>query len=748
MRDDSATLCWAGMSTIAERRTTARRTRTKAIISYAEYSDSELEEDDQSERTDSDDSPKVISRFSRRAPKRQRPIARRKAKTQTRRDRCKSKKRKQRLTISKRSAIPVSVAHEDPVNIPPWQSLPYHILVQIFKFSSYPLYDENNFQPLPSGRWLLSVALMCRAFADPAFTVLYSSPPLVPMAQAHMLVDLLKINPLLLAFKYRQKVVSLQIEVGQVAVYTLRRSGHLDFYGLVRDLPRLRDLEFYHQRDMSPYRDLEFPIRWTYPDSIFEALEYIDPAADGGQGDKTSVCKLRSWRWSSRLAGKKWPLDKLIQVHNKASFRSLKKIAFVNYQVLILKDHEEDPDHESILAQAINTLTDLEHLIFESSTLLNLRLLLLLPQNLRCLELINCWEVTSDDFAEFLVTHGYQLRCLKLDHNQSLNLAFLPVLGKACPELQILRVNMTFFNIHSSYRETEPIFDYLLLPDQVPSWPKKLQIIELTQLRKWERKAAEMFFSSLLDSAAELVDLRRLCIQAILNVSWRDRAYFRDRWVGSLNRVFKRNVEPPMPIHTIKPNRDPSLTISKKSSMNLAQRSLSISSEPWNRDMFDDLETQNIISGTFPRRSLRSTARAIPLGKYVESSSESEEIQQKTDDETPPLNSMQRRLMRELKILKATGGIELPSTISSPPETPSGDSDSHFGRNLENSFSSKGGQAIQGMCDSVEIRIDNLRPVENQITEADFVDEEPSGDEDWNSEGDEGQWAFEGINHI
>jgi hypothetical protein len=74
------------------------------------------------------------------------------------------------------------------------------------------------------------------------------------------------------AFKYRQKVRSLRIDVGQVAAYSLPGSGHLDLYGLVKDLPLLDELEFYHQKDMSPYRNLDDTIKvcifgWMFSNS-------------------------------------------------------------------------------------------------------------------------------------------------------------------------------------------------------------------------------------------------------------------------------------------------------------------------------------------------------------------------------------------------------------------------------------------------------------------------------------------------
>jgi hypothetical protein len=523
-------------------RTPPRATRTKPAISYAEpESDSEIElynADSASEKENH-----TPARRSRRNTTSQRPTKRPRPASSSPRaydsDDSDFERTPKKRRVSKPST-PKACTDDDNTHvkgsgvIPPWQELPYQVLVQIFRYASYPLYDDHTFQPLASSRWLVNAAHVCRVFAEPAFQVLYSSPPLVPMIQAHRLVDLLTADPVPMSFKYRPKVESLRIDVGQVAAYSLPGSGHLDLHGLIKDLPRLTALEFYHQKDMSPYRNLDGTIKWTYPDSIFEALEYVDPNADGQRGDKTSVCKLQSWRWSSRLAGKKWPIDKLREVHLKPSFASLRKIAFVNYQIPALKKDEEDPKHENILADSLKALPELEHLIFESSTLCNAKLLPLLPTNLRNLELINCWEIIAEDLAGFLLTHGHQLRVLTLNHCQSLSLAFLPTLGEACPKLQVFRMNLTYFNLHATYRDSEPQYEQLLLPEQVPVWPSTLQTIELSQLRKWETPAAEMFFQSLLDSAGSLPDLRRLTIQAILNIGWRDRASFRDKWVGSL----------------------------------------------------------------------------------------------------------------------------------------------------------------------------------------------------------------------
>ncbi|RDL33979.1 uncharacterized protein BP5553_08347 [Venustampulla echinocandica] len=725
-----------------------RATRTKPTISYAEppSSDSDLDLDDDSAAEQS-----VRRRSSRRVsalkhthtqplpqthpPKRQRP-SRQTFDTDTSEDeisRPATKKTRPSKPISPKSSKSVkstlvksNAAHQTASSgvIPPWQGLPYQVLTDIFEYAVQPLFDEHSFQPSPSVKWLLQMARLCRAFAEPALTVLYSSPPLVPMVQAHRLVDLLKEDPTTKAFRYRNKIISLCIDVGQVVAYSLPGSGHLDVYDLIKYLPRLAELELYHQKDMSPYRTLDENIKWTYPEKLFDALEYIDPAADPLKGDKTGVCKLRSWRWSSRLAGKKWPLEKIREVHMMPSFANLRKIAFVNYQVPAAGQVEGEPTHENLLAESLKPLKHLDHLIFESSTLVNAKLLSLLPTTLRHLELINCWEVVADDFAAFLLTHGSQLRSLTLNHNQSLSLSFLPVLGTGCPKLQLFKMNLTYFNLHATYRDSEPQYDQLMLPDQIPIWPSTLQTIELIQLRKWQTEAAEMFFQSLLSSAATLPDLRRLTIQAILNIAWRDRASFREKWIGSLNRVFKRVSDPPKPHHSVRTREDSDAAASEQESV------ASPASNTYSRKV--SLSTPQ---ATPPRRTLRTCARNSRAGIYAQSPDTSDSEPDPPLLPTPTKKTHKTGLTRELEILKQTAGIDSPpDSPSSPAKADSSDDDEPL--LLKKDRKGKAKETIQGMCEVVEVRIDNLRPTEIQVTEADFLDDEVSGDEDWNGDDD------------
>ena len=733
------------------RQNTQRASRSKRTISYAEDS----HDDDDSFDQDSEQEPPAIpsSTQSRaqRPPTGKGQSPRKKAQKHSRAvessmpENLPKKKRKHLDSTAFRRPVPVSQPTiESSGIIPPWHTLPYQILVDIFRYASYPLYNEFTFSALPTTKWLVAVAHLCKAFTEPAFTVLYAEPPLAPMELAHTLVDLLKRNPVELSFKYRQKVESLRIDVNQVAAHSLSGRGQLDIYSLVKDLPRLVDLEFYHDKDNRPYRDLDASIKWKYPEALFEGLEFVDPLADPARGDKTSVCKLRSWRWSSRLAGKKYPIEMLREIHLKPSFIGLRKIAFVNYQIPEpRKGEEEPPHHEEIMAKSLSVLTNLEHLIFESSTLVNSILLPLLPKNLRNLELINCWEVSAEDLGVFLLTHGSQLRCLTLNHNISLRLSFLPLLGEACPKLEVLRINLTYYNVHAFYNDAKPAYDKLLLPDQVPTWPATLQTIELLQLRQWDTEAAEMFFQSLLDSAGNLPHLRNLTIQAILNIAWRDRASFRDKWIGSLDRVFKRLSPPPKANVTL---QLPPVTQAKKDEEGVKEHeaagqsspveSPAISSPVRRASSLDPSLNDEISSRRY------ATRRRTPLvGQYAESPdpSDNEDIEP-LPERTQPANGVKVSSMaRELATLQQTAGRD---GVVTPPETDSAEDsdDVPLSQVLKSKGKGKVNEIIQGMCEIVKVRIDNLRPVETLVTEADFLDEEVSGDEDWDGDqdGDDG----------
>lgn len=449
------------------------------------------------------------------------------------------KKRKQSTSKYGKSSGKASYLKDSGV-VPPWQTLPYHILLDIFEYASRPLYDYETFQPSPSGRWLLAVSQMCRSFAEPALTSLYVSPPLVPMEKAHNLVDLLKRDPGTTMYKYRQKVKYLRIDIGQVAQYKLAKRGYLDLSAMLRLLPRLEDLEFYHQKDRAPYRELGEMIKWTYPSSLLSSLEWYNPEAAPENGEKTTVTCLRSWRWSSRLS-QNWTMFPTIKsVHTTPMFSGLRKVAFINYR----------DDVEDQITQSLTCLPHLEHLILESSPIVNGSFLTRLPKSLKQIELTNCNYFTSDDFQAFILAYGSNLRIITLNHNKSLSLFWLQSLGSACPILEALKMDLTYFT-ESSFIIAPSTYVDLTSHVDTPTWPSTLRVLSLTQLKHHDTDSAEAFFNSLLKSADNLRDLRTLTLHVILHISWRARAAFRDRWIDALNSTFKRIAEDPKPHCTL-----------------------------------------------------------------------------------------------------------------------------------------------------------------------------------------------------
>lgn len=134
--------------------------------------------------------------------------------------------------------------------------------------------------------------------------------------------------------------------------------------------------------------------------------------------------------------------------------------------------------------------------------------------------------------------------------------------------------------------------------------------------------------------------------------------------------------------------------------------------------------------------ALRSKA-----GLYTENDDDSDsdtnpDTQLNSPFKVPPHKPRINGIERELNILKQTAGIDSPPADlpRSPADSTSDDVDNETLMVAKAKPKTK--QVIQGMCEVVEVRIDNQRPAEIQVTEADFLDEEASGDDDWTGDND------------
>lgn len=537
--------------------------------------------------------------------------------------------------------------------IPPWQTLPYHVLFDIFFFASYPLLEEKAIRRHSSVQWLVNVSLICHAFNEPALGVLYQCPPLLPAAKTHGLLGLLSCPQGALSTNYANKIRELHVDVETLLLYKSGPTlGYFELPKLIEKTPQVKRLRLYHSDDYVvglPSWQITRS-KWIYPDSLFSAI------------DSASI-RLRSWDWNSRFMDTKRLLPLMMTKHLQPAFQNiteLRLLHIVSEEVYGDEAYDESDEREVVLATALKGLPHLRHLEFQECSIINEYLMPNLPAELLSLTINNCDDVTTANFSAFIATHGQHLRELNLTHNRHLSLSFIVILAQSCQRLERFKMDISMHD-WSSYHDVEPHFRELLSPSEVPTWPSTLQEIELVQLRKWDDRTAGVFFTSLIDAAPELRDLRRLMISAILKIGWRDRASFREKWIGNLEKVFLRRSAPPNP----------------------AFRSITRVEPPTNVDegKTDEATTQSDappsgLSTPSKRKSARLAQRKFSEVEIADQSPLSRTASEADDD--------QKRL------------------------------------------------PFQGMCDIVSVRIDNQRPTETQFNEEDFLDDELSGDEDWN----------------
>ncbi|CAN9257869.1 unnamed protein product [Alternaria alternata] len=564
---------------------------------------------------------------------------------------------------------------------PAWASLPYHVLLQIFVYASHPLHDENM-KPTPAISWLVQMAKTCSAFTKPALTALYRNPPIFAIRQTRKdLVHHLITPPPGAHDDYRVMVKRLELDATQMTALTDHANSVTDLAALVRSLTTLREIDIFDPMDRPPFRPrLRRLRRWVYPAELFDALR------------QTSL-RLRSWRWNSTFCsqGPLW----IKTIHADHAFQSLRDLTLTKFHPEATRgdpeEHQGEPTIEELLASALAVLPNLKTLSFETCGIVSGRLLPLLPTNLTSLSIVNCGELLSDAFSDFLTTHGSQLEELTLNHNQALDMSFLVDLKRSCPKLEVLRMDTTYYSSLVMSADNEPLYETLLGESEMPTWPTTLRTIDFQYLRKWNSKSADNFFNSLINSAEEMPWLQEITIIAMVDTDWRQRAEFRQKWSAKFKKVYARRWEAPDP--------------------NLA--SLRAFRE-WKERGGEEERVDSFIEGIS-----EETSKPEPV--VVDDGSSS-------DDDAPLLQS------RAQKQDERWGSKRLRSRSKA---ATSYDEESNEDSASEEDVSDEEEPFVQGRCHTVIFRIDNFRPREEIFNEADFLDAEPSGDEEWNGNEDD-----------
>ncbi|EMD87356.1 hypothetical protein COCHEDRAFT_1144870 [Bipolaris maydis C5] len=351
-------------------------------------------------------------------------------------------------------------------------------------------------------------------------------------------------------------------------------------------------------------------------------------------------------------------------------------------------DVEAPPTIEELLASALAVLPQLRSLSFETCGVVSGRLLPLLPSNLVSLNITACGELLSDAFQAFLATHGAHLEELVLNHNQALDLSFLVDLKRSCPKLEILRMDTTYYSSLAMSSDNEPLYETLLGENEIPTWPCTLRTLDLQYLRNWNSTSAANLFKSLIDSAENLPFLQEITIIAMVDTDWRQRAEFRQTWTAKFKKVFAKKWEAANPhLASLRAFRE------------------------WKAQLCDEDKVDSFIEGVPEKTVVKAQSTIDDNGD--------------SDSDTPLVPS---------DVQKQEEGWGKKRLRSRSKAAMSYDEESDDGSSSEETEGSAEDEHlfVQGRCHTVIFRIDNFRPREEIFNEADFLDAEPSGDEEWN----------------
>jgi hypothetical protein len=605
--------------------------------------------------------------------------------------------------------------------IPDWTSLPVDILRDIFIFASTPIHDQIQASNAAANvTWLMRSALTCRAFSQPALEAYYQSPALLTTYHPHHLLDLLRMPKEKRYLDYNVKVKRLEVDVRRVA-YVAHNKPTFKVASLIPELPQLQHMEILHPRHLPPYRPCNIQ-KWAFkPMEMFEAME-------------EAKLRMKTWRWSRDMIPKSEQgrlYHMMTKAHSIKTFASVEHLIVCGFNVTdSAEPSEEEMGHLAGtsaqppgLATAISKLAKLRDLSFITCDVIMDKFLQRLPTNLARLELSNCLEITSDIMRDFFTTSASQLRELVLNHNAALNLSFLQVLKTSCPRLEVLMIDLHYYSEKLLVNDADPLYDVLLGADEVPTWPTTLRQLSITHAQKLPVEGAQNLFRSLIDAAPELPDLRHLTIHTHINIPWRDRVDFREQWTERLERVFLRKVT------------EPNKHLASLKSFRLWKESQRIP-PPSNRDELGlDFSNDNLSDyDVAPTARRLSHVRVSPHKATGDT-----EVYSDSSPAAPPRRSARVATTHSQHSAAGSATASPPAEVSDSEEEASGSGDDKNWRKMKEKF-------IQGMCEVVDVKIDNQRPREDQFKEADFLDEEPSGDEDWKEGGseeeEEGSYAW------
>ena len=405
----------------------------------------------------------------------------------------------------------------------PLDKLPYLVLTSILAHAVGPLMTRQYLRN-DTVKWLIQVAKVCKALTEPALSVLYFSPPIDSQASAKTLTILLSTPPEKLILDYSRKVKA--IEIHQIDRWTGRMPDRrLELTQLVGRCPQLKSLITTSARD--------------FADSGNKGYPYVKTQAALIQQLETTGIRLEDWAWNLDLAELAVDFLTMQCLHDLGCFHGLVSVTIAHCPAFDVGEEDLASADGQALASALNVLPSLRRLGLLQVHFAT-KVLSSLSHELEGLTLIDCDDLTSAQLDTYLISGGSHLTEVRLRHNHQLNISFLSALGVHCPRLAILEVSMLLLHDRPFYKALK--FDsYASLFDPQsagPTWPSSLQHLSLVNLQKADKDSAEMLFDSLLQHSLRLPCLRFLEVKISVDVDWRDRSIFRQKWIGTLEETF------------------------------------------------------------------------------------------------------------------------------------------------------------------------------------------------------------------
>ena len=578
--------------------------------------------------------------------------------------------------------------------VPPWSSLPYEIVLSIFQHAMPP-YPVGPVRESPSVSWIAMAATICKAFCKPALVALYERTQLKDLLGPHLLLETLEKEPRKCIIDYPSKIRSLVMDFHDTLAYTVPKQGRFDMNRLLSLIPRLQSLSLRDYNDFPPFRKPDYwGQSWSYPAHFYQTMD-------------RSKIRLKEYHWNIKLGSfhdseETHPLNGTVPnptaLHDIRSL-SISDFEYDSYFVYqpCCRQHEGPllrPDGEIREQVGKNFFHLLKNLSELSLTNYKLpedpfpeasRPWLTTPR-LQGSLIETYWGVFLDTIPKNLTSFSLTHTALRSDHLHG----FLATGGSRlrCLTLNHNR-NLNFFFL-TSLRAFCPCLEELH--------------VDLTYYSDtWARRATDPHYSDLL--TADTVPEWPSTLRSLRVINMRQLTS------EAAETFFKSLVDSSSRLQDLR-------EIVIKASLNTAWRRRAEFREKW----IPRLKKVFQRPWVEPRKELASE-KAFRLFKESEvkghaqngegSSRRSKRIQYQrdsSDDEVP----VSRRRTR----LHGRGSGAAQKAENDHDEDENND-------------------VIQGLCTTVDISIDNLRPTEMRFSELDFLDAEPSGDEDWTGDRDD-----------